>query len=203
MDGYHRFVFDPSRSEFVGRFEEMYRAEPDEHFDSWHQEDARNLVRRVCLALLADYNFDRVLDVGCGKGAFTHLLKKANNSVVAVDVSETALATARGRYPDVEFACIDVGRDPLPGDPALPFDLAVCIEALSYVEDWRRLLAVIARRTRRALIALYLPENPIGYVKSLDDLVAEFSRHFEIEEHIHFVPRRQTILLGASKHEST
>lgn len=199
MAGYHRFVFDPSGREFVGRFDDMYLAEQDEHFDSWHQEDTRDLTRRLCLAVLAEFNFSRVLDIGCGKGAFTHQLKRRNNAVIGIDISETAIETARGRYPDLEFIPLDVRRDPLPGDATTPFDVTVCLETLSYVEGWRALLSSIARCSRRALVALYLPENPIGFVKTFDELVAEFSSHFRIEEHIHLVRRRHLVLFGSSK----
>jgi trans-aconitate methyltransferase len=200
---YHRFVFDASRREFVGEFEAMYQAENREHFDSWLQEDMRNLTRRVCLSLLADMNFARVLDVGCGKGAFTHQLKKANNSVVGIDISETALATARGRYPDVEFLRVDASSESLPGDPSRPFDLVVCLEALSYVEKWQDLIASMARRAEHALIALYLPDNPIGSIKSFGELREAFARHFRVDEEIHLINRRQLVLFGRSVGEDT
>ncbi|MGE3343047.1 MAG: methyltransferase domain-containing protein [Vicinamibacterales bacterium] len=197
MSGYHRFIFDESRRRFVGRFDEMYRQEHEEHYDSWHQEDARNLVRRTCLAILDDLNLDRVLDLGCGKGAFTHRLKKANNLVVGIDVSETALAVARGRYPDVQFKAADMGAPEHWGDGE-PFDLIVCLEALSYIEHWRPLLGMIAARSRRVLLSLYLPDAPLGFVKTFDDLTAEFARHFHVDEQLHFVTRRQLVLFGRS-----
>jgi len=36
-------------------------------------------------------NFDSLLDIGCDKGVFTHLLKKRNNTVLGTDISETAI----------------------------------------------------------------------------------------------------------------
>ena len=34
------------------------------------------------------------------------------------------------------------------------------------------------------MISLYIPENPIGFIKSEDDLVSEINKSFEIIEHI-------------------
>lgn len=183
----------------VGRFEEMYRAEHDEGFDSWHQEDQRVLVRVVAHAVLEQFNFDRILDVGCGKGAFTHLLKKANNHVVALDMSSTAIDIARARYPDIEFMTADVAA------PAFdlraigpPFELVVSIQTLSYLERWRELLAQFAQVGRHVMIVLDVPENPIGFVKTFDDLAEEFTKHCRVLEDIRLVTQYQVLLFGRS-----
>jgi len=103
MAEYHRYVFDQQERKFIGQFDEMYQAEQEKGFDSWQQDDLRHLDRNICLSILQKYNFSRILDVGCGKGAFTHLLKKNNNYVIGLDVSKTALSQASARYPDIEF----------------------------------------------------------------------------------------------------
>ncbi len=107
--GYHPFVFDTDRRRFVGDFEAMYQAEASQGYDSWHQEDMRQLDKRICLDILGEGNFAEVLDVGCGKGAFTQFLKKRNNRVLALDISETALAVGRARFPDIDFQAENVG----------------------------------------------------------------------------------------------
>src|SRR4029077_20616927 len=111
VKGYHRFVFDAERRRLVRAFGGMFQAAASEVCDSWHQDDVRQLSKQVSLATLSDYNFARVLDVGCGKGAFTRWLQRANNEVVALDISETALRVARGRYPGIDFRQADL-RDP-------------------------------------------------------------------------------------------
>lgn len=198
--GYHPYVFDPAARQFVGRFEDMYRAESGEGFDSWHQDDLRNLSKQVALTVLAQYSFSRVLDLGCGKGAFTQFLKRQNTEVVAVDLSETALGVARARYPDIAFVHADVA---VPGFDwatlGVDFDLVVTLETLSYIESWRRLLAQLARIARFALVVLYLPDDPIGFIKSFDDLVGEFGSHFSIIEDVRLQSHRQIVLFGASR----
>lgn len=150
MKKYHKYVFDQSARTFVGEFESMYANESLEGFDSWHQEDCRQLQRKITLQLMDGYNFQNIMDLGCGKGAFTHVLKKINNEVLGIDISETAISVAASRYPDIIFKTADVSTpECLPniykerGEGA-KIDLTVCIEILSYLPDWRGLLKTIS-----------------------------------------------------------
>ena len=108
MAGYHKYVFDQSARIMVGDWEKMYQQESVEGYDSWHQDDSRQLQRLISLQIIGMYNFGKILDIGCGKGSFTHLLKKRNNEVIGVDVSETAIVSATVRYPDIVFRTTDV-----------------------------------------------------------------------------------------------
>jgi 2-polyprenyl-3-methyl-5-hydroxy-6-metoxy-1,4-benzoquinol methylase len=115
----------------------MCAAEGQEGFDSWRQEDQRILKNKICLAILNRYNFNNVLDVGCGKGTFTQLLKKENNRVTSIDVSETAIRKAAIRFPDIDFECIDLTKPDL---ISLPFyrkhyDLILFMEVLPYLPN--------------------------------------------------------------------
>jgi len=201
MGGYHRYVFDAERRTFVGRFEEMYQAEQSEGFDSWHQDDLSNLTKRVCLEILSSYNFPRVLDIGCGKGAFTQRLTRENNQVTGIDVSPTALKTARLRCPTSTFleADLDAPSSDLRHLVGGGFDLVVCLETLSYLERWTELVAQIAAIGRYALFALDIPVDPIGFVKLHDDLAQVVRRSFRITEDIRLASREQIILFGASQ----
>ena len=87
----------------------MYQQEIVANFDSWHQEDSRQLNRQIAHIILKYYNFGNIIDVGCGKGGvLTHQLKKRNNHVLGVHISPTAIEVARARYPDIEFDIVDV-----------------------------------------------------------------------------------------------
>lgn len=193
---YHRFVFNQATGQFVGKFEEMYNQENSEGFDSWFQEDLRSIQKQLSLFLLGQYNFQRVLDLGCGKGTFTHLLKRVNNYVLGIDISKTAIGKARSKYPDIDF---QVGKltDFTTSDE--PFELVVAMEVLSYLDDWRETLSEISRSTDYLYITLYLPNNPIGFVKSFRQLRTEIQRYFVIEtelvqdsEHIYILARART-----------
>jgi SAM-dependent methyltransferase len=190
---YHRFVFDTETRRFLGAFEEMYRREGVENFDSWHQEVIDTPARRVALALLAGRTWSNALDFGCGKGAFTSLLKTDTNRVVGVDLSQTAIAKAAARDPRVEFRVLGPGglnelRDE-------HFELVLAMEVLSYIEDWRGTLQSLARLGDHLFVTLYLPSNPIGFVKSFDELRAQVARHADIETEV-LVDRDQLQILA-------
>ena len=176
---YHKYVFDVNKRKFVGKFEEMYQNEDKNGYDSWYQEDLTNLSRQISLAILNRYNFSRVLDVGCGKGTFTHLLKKANNEVVGIDVSETAIEKARAKYRNIDFKVLSV--DELMKMQQERYDLVIMLEVLSYLENWRQVIKYIANITRYVYVSLYIPADPVGFVKNFENLRSEITKYFNIE----------------------
>lgn len=202
MAKYHKYVFDVDKREFVGKFEEMYRAENTDVFDSWHQEDSRQLQRKIDLAIIDEYCFKKILDIGCGKGTLTHVLKKNNNQVLAVDVSETAVKFAQERYPDILFKTANVSNIEQLNKIFKDFgraDLVFSSEVFSYIQNWREVIAELSKNTDYFLISLYIPENPIGFIKSEEELYDEISENFGIVEHITLRNRFMTVILAKSK----
>ena len=180
MAGYHKYVFDSDRRTFVGNFDEMYEREETEGFDSWQERDLRELRKTISYTILEPYNFSRILEFGCGKGTFTHLLKKRNNEVVALDGSANAIAKARQSFPDIDFRRADLSEIVTMGERGERFDLVVIMCTLAYVESWRDVIRSIARIGRWFYVAEYIPPNPIGFVKSASDLIAEVNSSFKI-----------------------
>jgi SAM-dependent methyltransferase len=199
MAEYHKYVFDQENRKFIGKFEKMYLTEHMEGFDSWHQEDQRDLSKQIILLLLKRYNFNKVLDVGCGKGSFTHQVKKVNNQVTGIDISKTAIRIAQKKFPDVNFECVNLGLK-LPDLPILvqKYDLILFMEILSYLQNWQELLQEFIKLGDYFLISLFIPENPIGFVKSPEELGKFFKTHFEVIEEIQLLRARKTILFGKS-----
>jgi len=176
---YHKYVFDENKREFVGKFEEMYQGEDKEGYDSWYQQNLNHLPTQVSLTLLNQYNFSKILDIGCGKGAVTHLLKRTNNKVRGIDISKTAIEKAKARYKDIDFKVLSVNE--LIETQQEQYDLVVMIESLSYMENWREVIKYTSSITRYIFIRLYLPNNPIGFVKSFKSLKDEIVKYFDIE----------------------
>lgn len=208
MAEYHKYVFDIDNRRFVGRFEEMYQQELAAGFDSWHQEDSRQLNRKIALDILCKYNFSRIVDIGTGKGSLTHQLKKCNNTVIGLDISPTAVAVARSRFPDIIFDVVDVNDIASFGvylDRCLSgifrggVDLVFTAECLSYIERWKELICKLANHTRYLMINLFLPENPIGFVKSIEELETEVSYHFEVLELVVTKKSRFVVLFAQSR----
>lgn len=177
MAKYHKYVFDTENRKFVGKFEDMYANEDKENYDSWFQEDLRGFKYVLASAILSQYNFNSILDMGCGKGTFTHLLKKKNNEVMGTDISETAVRKAQAKFPDIQFQALKA-EDVLSLNRK--FELVVVMEILSYLETWREVIQKISQITDYVFISLYLPPNPIGFVKSFQELSTEVEKHFAI-----------------------
>jgi len=199
MAEYHRYVFNNQTRKFVGQFEEMYKSEQIKGFDSWQQDDLRHLDRKICLSILDQFTYSKILDVGCGKGSFTQFLKKCNNNVTGIDISATAIERAKARYSDIDFKKVDISVadwDQLIGGGG--YDLIICLELLSYIENWRMLLGKFSEMASYILIKLFIPENPIGYVKDVDSLFKEFSICYEVLEDVRLINRKMYILFGRS-----
>jgi len=95
-----------------------------------------------------------VVDVGCGVGYGSFLLSWVAASVTSVDVSRSAIETARERYPGLDFRVGDVA------DPAqVPTgDIAVCFELLEHVDSPDAVLDTLLKSFPRALVSF---PNPI------------------------------------------
>ena len=88
----------------------------------------------------------RVLDLGCGDGAFAAALLDAGCAVVMADVAEEALRRARARAPGADAVKLAEGQ-PLPfAEDA--FDVVWAGEVLEHVADVVGLLAEVRRVLR-------------------------------------------------------
>lgn len=106
----------------------------------------------------------RVLDAGCGPGAFAVELAARGADVVAVDVSPTLVGLAReraGRFPCASRITWGVG-DML--DPAWGrFDYVVAMDSLIHypAPEIVRALAALGARTGHGIVATFAPATPL------------------------------------------
>ena len=118
-------------------FEGVYEADDDPWNFSASEYEAGKYAATVDALPLEKY--ESALEVGCSIGVLTAQLAKKCESLLAVDVNETALRQARERcenLPNVRLAKMQI-----PGDfPEENFDLIVVSEVGYYlsVGDWRR-----------------------------------------------------------------
>ncbi len=100
-----------------------------------NENKTRDLDQRVTRTVLEQYDFQEVLELGCGTGKNTvYLLEKANK-VTGVDFSEGMLAKAKAKIntPKVTFLQADITR-PWPSTiPAV--DLITCNLILEHISD--------------------------------------------------------------------
>jgi SAM-dependent methyltransferase len=109
-DNYRDYVIKDGK--FIGAFVEMYQNIDD----PWNHGSATAVHYDLILLLLKRYKIcndgGKVLDIGCGKGAFTARIKKALPacSVTGADISPTAIRYAKKTYGSlgIEFIPLDI-----------------------------------------------------------------------------------------------
>ncbi len=110
-------------------FENLYAASPD----PWDFETSPYEHRKYerTLNVLARRRYRRALEVGSSNGVFTAMLAPLCDELLAVDVSERAVAAAKERLEDLPHVCVE--RLTLPEEtPEGPFDLVVASEVLYF-----------------------------------------------------------------------
>jgi SAM-dependent methyltransferase len=90
---------------------------------------------------------DSVLDLGCGQGALSSLL---NNKYTGLDYSETAIKSARDKYPDKTWIIGDV-RD-LESFEDNSYDVVVMRHFLENCEDWKKVIQDAFRIANKKVI---------------------------------------------------
>jgi 2-polyprenyl-3-methyl-5-hydroxy-6-metoxy-1,4-benzoquinol methylase len=103
--------------------------------DYWQLETSEfdRLRYDLQVELLSDRRYARALEIGCGGGTFTRALSDLADEVLALDISENAIARARERSerPNVEYRAADVMTLDLASER--PADLIVLAETIYYL----------------------------------------------------------------------
>jgi peptidoglycan/xylan/chitin deacetylase (PgdA/CDA1 family)/SAM-dependent methyltransferase len=118
-------------------FETLFTTQPD----PWNYTSPYEQTKYEQTLALLPVPIGRALELACAEGHFTVQLAPRVGSLVAADISVTALRRAAERcagLDNTEFINLDLIRDPLPG----PFDLIVCSEILYYMGNLETLSAV-------------------------------------------------------------
>ena len=116
--------------------------------------------RPAVLSLLPDVTGKRVLDAGCGPGAYAEWLLDHGAQVVAVDANEKMLAHARERTGDrAEFHLANLNA-PLDFLANASFDLVICPLVLDYIRDWTPLFREFQRVLRPGGVLVFSHGHP-------------------------------------------
>jgi magnesium-protoporphyrin O-methyltransferase len=124
----------------------------------------RDRMRTTLLGFLpAELAGRRLLDAGCGTGAFSVEAARRGAHVVAIDLSPTLVQLARERLPatlaagNIDFRVGDMSDAGL-GD----FDHVVAMDSLIHyrADDVVRVLAGLAARTRHSIVFTFAPRTP-------------------------------------------
>jgi magnesium-protoporphyrin O-methyltransferase len=124
----------------------------------------RDRMRATLLSWLpADLRGARVLDAGCGTGAFAVEAARRGAQVVAIDLSPTLVGLARDRQPPIAGGgAIDFRSGDMLDAALGRFDYVVGMDSLIHyqAEDAVRALATLAPRVGRAMLFTYAPSTP-------------------------------------------
>jgi magnesium-protoporphyrin O-methyltransferase len=124
----------------------------------------RDQMRSTLLSWLPDnLRGKRILDAGCGTGAFAVEAARRGAEVVAIDLSPTLVNLARSRLPLVLAERIDFRSGDML-DPALGhFDHVVAMDSIIHyaAEDAVEALARLAERTTSTIHFTFAPRTPL------------------------------------------
>lgn len=116
--------------------------------------------RPAVLSLLPDVAGKRVLDAGCGPGAYAQWLLDHGAQVVAVDANAKMLAHARERTANrAEFHLANLNA-PLDFLADASFDLVICPLVLDYIRDWTPLFREFHRLLRPGGVLVFSHGHP-------------------------------------------
>ncbi len=131
----------------------------------------------------------RVLDVGCGEGAFAAELARAGAQVIGIDVAEEPLRRARLRDPSLDLRLLDA--DGPWGLPDASFDVVWAGEVIEHVVDTARWLSELRRVLRSGgTLLLSTPAHERAARLWLAFSERAFAQHFDPRsDHLRFYSR--------------
>lgn len=170
IDGYDHLA---TRRETLERWESPWADSPYQKYYVWPA------IRRM----LPDVSELDVLDAGCGIGDYTGALLERGASVVGVDTSENALATARERFGDrATFHRQDL-TEPLAFASAGRFDLVFCNLVLDHIEDWGPVFSEFQRVLTPGGEVVFTTIHPMRrYRRHRDELTSYYETEAYVSE---------------------
>src|SRR3989344_5901967 len=114
--------------------------------------------RNKALSMLNFDENDKVLDLACGTGLnIPHIAKVVRlENIVGIDYSESMLARARSKFPEIRFVQGDVSNYIL----GKKFDKIVCTYSLSMIEQWKETIQNASRHLAHNGTFLLLDFHP-------------------------------------------
>jgi SAM-dependent methyltransferase len=113
--------------------------------------DARiDFLRRAIVPWQSALGLKTALDMGCGVGYFSEMLRDLGLQVTAADARSENIAEARKRHRDVDFRVADA-EDPSLGSLG-KFDLVVCFGLLYHLENPLRAIRNLRALTGKLLL---------------------------------------------------
>jgi SAM-dependent methyltransferase len=144
--------------------------------------EAADVFTDLCRKEGIDLGSASVLDIGCGSGFYTQLLRDLGvKSYRGLDITDVLFPSLREKYPHFEFVEMDIASDELEGE----FDLIIMIDVVEHIVK-RSKLAHAMMNVKKCLSAdgvfiisgvRDVSGRRLFYVRSwsVDDIRGEFS----------------------------
>lgn len=126
----------------------------------------------------------RVLEVGAAKAWAARFWLERGDLFVATDIlTDTKIGLGRGAFYG-EFGRVQADGENLPFADA-SFDVTYCVATLHHALDVRRMVAEMARVTRRGGVVAGLNEGARGVLRSAENPQQAGEKELGINEHVH------------------
>lgn len=166
----------------------------------WFSQNAKESASYIdpkILKLLPKKKGLKILDLGCGNGAFSNKLGSLGYEVIAVDVSDDGIKIAeKEKAQNVSFHCKSFYDDNFKDIVGANFDVVLSTEVIEHL-FWPKLLFKTARDVLKpgGLILISTPYH--GYFKNLIlSLINGWDNHFDVQwdgGHIKFFSKKTLI----------
>ncbi len=131
----------------------------DEHLETNEDTYQAKVIAPNILRLLGQLKGKRVLDVACGQGYFSRLLRDNGGIVSGIDISKELIMYAKRRESDgIEY--VVGGADNLSVWKKETFDVALCVLALQNIENLSGVLTEASRVLKPGATFLIVLNHP-------------------------------------------
>lgn len=123
-------------------------------FKNQRTRPAMDLAKRI-----ADKRPENVLDIGCGPGNSTSVLKQTfpRAYILGVDNSEDMIKTAKESYPDIDFRLCDVTTQL---DGLDSYDVIFSNACLQWIPNHKKLIPMLFNKlNKKGVLAVQIPMN--------------------------------------------
>jgi len=147
----------------------------DQH---WWFKARRRIVMPLIDDVMQNHSEDLVVDIGCGTGGTVAALT-SKYRCLGVDASELAINSARDRYPESSFECVDVTG--IADSVLSETSLFLLMDVLEHIEDDHLFLSGLVDRMRPgSKILVTVPAKKSLW--SQHDVTAQHVRRYEADD---------------------
>ena len=137
-------------------YEEYYIARKKKSGISWFYNE--NMEMPATLKLLGNIKGKKILDLGCGPGLYSKVLKKKGAKVKGIDNSKNMIEIAKKETPGVEFIVGDAEKLPYKNGE---FDIVVSPLVIGHLSSWEKLFNEVRRVLKKRGLFVFSIKNPL------------------------------------------